>query len=231
MKLGFLRKTCLPLLFAVALAVSLCGNSTRAESSGKQKEPHPGPQATSSASSSTSQNSTKKRKSRRHYHREVGQKAPTPDRIKEIQSALSRDGYYQGDPNGKLDSTTVGALQKFQTDHGLDPSGKLDAATLQKMGLGSDIAGVSAPKPATPPSCCSTSGSTPAAGSASLNSPAHPAMSPSPASSTSLHAASSTSTGTTSSTTPAGGDSKPTGATSSASGNPSASSGTSSSPK
>lgn len=232
MKLGFLRVASLPLLSALALAVSFCGNSTRAESYGDRNGAHPGPQASSSTSSSASQPSTKKKKARRHYHREVGQKAPTPDRIKEIQSALSRDGYYQGDPNGKLDSTTVGALQKFQTDHGLDPSGKLDAATLQKMGLGSDIAGVSAPKPATPPSCCSASGPAPAAGSATLNSPAHSAVSPSPGSTASLHAASTSSTATTSSTSPAGSDSKPTGATSSsAPGSASASSGSSSSPK
>jgi len=78
------------------------------------------------------------------------QKAPTPDRISEIQSALARNGYYQGDPNGKWDSSTVAAMQKFQSDHGLDATGKLDALTLQKLGLGSDIAGVSAPRPITP---------------------------------------------------------------------------------
>lgn len=83
------------------------------------------------------------------------QKAPTPDRISEIQSALARGGYYQGDPNGKMDSNTVEALQKFQSVNNLDATGKLDAPTLQKLGLGSDIAGVAAPKPVTP-SCCST---------------------------------------------------------------------------
>jgi peptidoglycan hydrolase-like protein with peptidoglycan-binding domain len=79
-----------------------------------------------------------------------GQKAPTADRISEIQTALSRDGYYQGDPTGKWDSNTVAALQKFQSTHGIDADGKLDAPTLQKLGLGSDIAGVSAPKPVVP---------------------------------------------------------------------------------
>jgi len=99
-----------------------------------------------------------------HKHKHVarkpaGQKAPTADRISEIQSALARGGYYQGDPNGKLDSNTVGALQKFQSANGLDASGKLDAPTLQKLGLGSDIAGVGAPKPVVP-SCCSANPST-----------------------------------------------------------------------
>jgi peptidoglycan hydrolase-like protein with peptidoglycan-binding domain len=86
-----------------------------------------------------------------HHTKKVsGQKAPTADRIGEIQTALSRDGYYQGDPSGKWDSNTVAALQKFQSAHGIDADGKLDAPTLQKLGLGSDIAGVSAPKAVVP---------------------------------------------------------------------------------
>jgi hypothetical protein len=87
-------------------------------------------------------------KTKKHHVKKVsGQKAPTTDRISEIQTALSRDGYYQGEPNGKWDSNTVAAVQKFQSSNGMDANGKLDAPTLQKLGLGSDIAGVSAPKP------------------------------------------------------------------------------------
>jgi peptidoglycan hydrolase-like protein with peptidoglycan-binding domain len=90
-------------------------------------------------------------KAKKHHVKRVsGQKAPTADRINEIQTALSRDGYYQGEPNGKWDSNTVGAVQKFQSANGMDANGKLDAPTLQKLGLGSDIAGVSAPKPIVP---------------------------------------------------------------------------------
>ena len=33
-------------------------------------------------------------------------------------------------------------MKNFQTSHGLNPSGKLDAPTLQKLGLGSQTAGV-----------------------------------------------------------------------------------------
>lgn len=87
---------------------------------------------------------------RRHVKKVRGQKAPTADRITEIQTALSRDGYYQGEPSGKWDSNTVAAVQKFQSANGMDANGKLDAPTLQKLGLGSDIAGVSAPKPIVP---------------------------------------------------------------------------------
>jgi peptidoglycan hydrolase-like protein with peptidoglycan-binding domain len=74
---------------------------------------------------------------------------PSPERISEIQSALARGGYYHGDPNGKWDASTVDAMRKFQEDHGLDGTGKLDALSLQKLGLGSEIAGVDAPHPPT----------------------------------------------------------------------------------
>lgn len=109
--------------------------------------------AREAGSSSLSNAAAKKssRKHRRHTQREHLQKAPTPDRISEIQSALTRAGYFQGDPTGKWDSNTVGAVQKFQSANDIDPTGKLDAPTLQKLGLGSDIAGVSAPRVVAPP--------------------------------------------------------------------------------
>jgi hypothetical protein len=52
-------------------------------------------------------------------------------------------------------------VQKFQSANGIEANGKLDAPTLQKLGLGSGIAGVSAPKPAAPPSCCSAAPASP----------------------------------------------------------------------
>jgi peptidoglycan hydrolase-like protein with peptidoglycan-binding domain len=104
------------------------------------------------ASSSSASTAPKKRTvSKKHRSkRESTQRAPTPVRISEIQSALARDGYYQGQPNGKWDSNTVAAMQKFQSGNGLEASGKLNALSLQKLGLGSSVAGVSAPKPVQP---------------------------------------------------------------------------------
>src|SRR5271157_3005994 len=63
--------------------------------------------SSSSSSSGHSSSSSSKKKSKKHYSRkELSQKAPTPDRISEIQSALNRGGYYQGDSNGKWDANT-----------------------------------------------------------------------------------------------------------------------------
>ena len=120
-------------------------------------------QTTSSSSSPGSKTASTKKKKKHRSRREPKQMAPTPDRIEEIQSALASNGYYQGTPNGKWDSATVGAMQKFQGDHGLDATGELDALSLQKLGLGSEIAGVSAPRPAKPaPQNATPTGAVPA---------------------------------------------------------------------
>jgi peptidoglycan hydrolase-like protein with peptidoglycan-binding domain len=133
--------------------------------------------SSSSAAPSTTTTAKKKTVSKKHHsRREPTQKAPTPARISEIQSALARNGYYQGQPNGKWDSNTVSAMQKFQSGNGLEPSGKLNALSLQKLGLGSSVAGVSAPKPIQPagskPPASPTSSTAPASAPQSANSAA-----------------------------------------------------------
>jgi peptidoglycan hydrolase-like protein with peptidoglycan-binding domain len=88
-----------------------------------------------------------KKSSKHSKRRERGQTAPAPERISEIQQALAKDGSFSGTAYGKWDDSTVEAMKKFQAGHGLNPSGKLDAVTLQKLGLGSQTAGVAAPMP------------------------------------------------------------------------------------
>jgi peptidoglycan hydrolase-like protein with peptidoglycan-binding domain len=108
----------------------------------------PGKATRSSAKPSASAaGKSRGKKSRHSSRRERGQKAPAPERISEIQQALAKDGSFGGKPSGKWDDSTVEAMRKFQAGHGLNPSGKLDAATLQKLGLGSQTAGVAAPMP------------------------------------------------------------------------------------
>lgn len=97
-----------------------------------------------------------KRRRRRHHH-VVLPKAPSAERTEQIQSALERGGYYSGDPTGKWDANTAESLRRFQSANGLPPTGKLDALSLQKMGLGSDVAGVSAPRAVTPADSATTS--------------------------------------------------------------------------
>jgi peptidoglycan hydrolase-like protein with peptidoglycan-binding domain len=99
------------------------------------------------SSKSSVRGKTKHATTRSSSRREKGQKAPSSDRITEIQQALGKDGSYASEPNGKWDSSTVEAIRKFQAGHGLNPSGKLDAKTLEQLGLGSHTAGVAPPAP------------------------------------------------------------------------------------
>ncbi|HEX5423498.1 MAG TPA: peptidoglycan-binding domain-containing protein [Candidatus Acidoferrales bacterium] len=88
---------------------------------------------------------------------------PSAERVTEIQSALARSGYYKADPNGKWDASSIQAMRNFQEDHGLDGTGKIDALSLQKLGLGSEIAGVDAPRPPAPKATLPVGQSAPAA--------------------------------------------------------------------
>ncbi|HET7106698.1 MAG TPA: peptidoglycan-binding domain-containing protein [Candidatus Acidoferrum sp.] len=104
--------------------------------------------AASKTSSGTAKKSSKSvKRTSRKSKRVKGQAAPTADRINEIQSALAKKGVYSGEPSGKWDDSTVEAMKKFQASRGLNPTGKMDALTLQKLGLGSDTAGMGVPTP------------------------------------------------------------------------------------
>ncbi len=141
----------LALASGVAIAISLvlgaAGFAVTAQAaSGAPQSSRKSSAKKGSATSRSSAYSKKGKKGgRRHW--EPIQKAPTTDRIEEIQSALSREGYYHGEPSKKWDANTQDAMRHFQEDHGMTGSGRLDASTLQRLGLGSDIAGVSAPRP------------------------------------------------------------------------------------
>ena len=128
-------------VFAKAGAQQAQPSSTKTKTSAKPA---------SNSSGKSSHKSTKKTSSRR---KEKGQMAPTPDRISTIQEALAKDGSFTSTPNGKWDDSTVDAMKKFQGAHGLNPSGKLDALTLEKLGLGSQTAGVA--EPVAPPNSTS----------------------------------------------------------------------------
>jgi peptidoglycan hydrolase-like protein with peptidoglycan-binding domain len=131
------KATPLALTLFVTAGLNVCAASAQGQDAAQKK-------SASSKSASSSHRAKSSKKSRR---RARGQKAPTPERISEIQQALAKDGSFAGKPNGKWDASTIEATRKFQEAHGLNPTGKLDAKTLQQLGLGSQTAGVAPPMP------------------------------------------------------------------------------------
>jgi peptidoglycan hydrolase-like protein with peptidoglycan-binding domain len=106
------------------------------------------PQAKTPAPKNPSAPATKKssKPAKKRAPRPRAQKAPTADRIREIQTALGQKGFYEGEPSGKWDARSVDAMKKFQTANDLTATGKFDAKSLQKLGLGSEVAGAAAPR-------------------------------------------------------------------------------------
>lgn len=125
----------LTLLFAAGMGVG--GAAAAGQGAPSSKSPSAKPRARTRHAKST----------KKTTRRERGQKVPGTERISEIQTALSKDGSFSGKPSGKWDASTVDAMKRFQEAHGLNPSGRLDAKTLQKLGLGSQTAGLAPPMP------------------------------------------------------------------------------------
>jgi len=140
------------LLLAVVAAGALSVSAAAAQSTASAAtKPAPKKSSTGNSSHATPSSASKKhissKKSAKHSKKVKGQAAPTPERISEIQEALAKKGAFSGAPSGQWDDATVDAMKHFQTANGLAPTGKLDALTLQKLGLGSETAGIAAPTP------------------------------------------------------------------------------------
>jgi hypothetical protein len=100
------------------------------------------------------------------------QQAPTQDRYKEIQQALTSKGYFKGEPSGEWGPDSSDALKRFQTDQNLMPDGKISSLSLIALGLGPKrltAKSEATPAPQTPP---------PAAAPATTPSPTTPPVAP-----------------------------------------------------
>lgn len=86
------------------------------------------------------------RKSRSRRTR--GQQVITSDRTREIQQALIREHYLQGEPTGAWDSRTKAAMVKFQHDNGWQTKLVPDSRALIKLGLGPSHDGLLNPETA-----------------------------------------------------------------------------------
>ncbi len=57
------------------------------------------------------------------------------ERIKQIQEALTRKGYYSGEISGQYDNATIEAMRRFQQEHKIDVTGYATAQSLRLLGL------------------------------------------------------------------------------------------------
>jgi hypothetical protein len=106
----------------------------------KKTTQHASGQATSKKTSAhTSAQKSKsrgKKGSKQVAKKNRGQQAIDPTRAREIQTALIREHYMQGEPSGAWDATTQAAMQRYQADQGWQSKTTPDSRALIKLGLG-----------------------------------------------------------------------------------------------
>jgi len=82
----------------------------------------------------SSRHAKKSRKTANWRHK--GQQKIDSDRTRQIQEALIRENYLQGEPSGVLDQQTEAALKRYQAANGWQSKTVPDSRALIKMGLG-----------------------------------------------------------------------------------------------
>ena len=111
------------------------GSKTTARSSRKSSAKS----ATSSASKSrTGTKSSSKSRGRKKVARTRGQQSIAPERVTEIQQALIRTHYLDGEPSGSWDTNTQTAMRRLQSEHGWQTKLTPDSRALKLLGLGPD---------------------------------------------------------------------------------------------
>jgi peptidoglycan hydrolase-like protein with peptidoglycan-binding domain len=87
-----------------------------------------------------------------------GQQAIEPERVTEIQGALIHAHYLSKDADGRWDTNTEAAMQKYQADHGWQTKLMPDSRAIKALGLGPDYSNAINAKNAsfTPPPPIST---------------------------------------------------------------------------
>jgi peptidoglycan hydrolase-like protein with peptidoglycan-binding domain len=104
-------------------------------------------QPASSAKKSGKSSTTGSKHSKRH-RRNRGQKKIESARTRQIQQALAKAHYLEGEPSGLWDSKTEDALRRFQAANGWQTKVVPDSRALIKLGLGPNHDGLINPETA-----------------------------------------------------------------------------------
>jgi peptidoglycan hydrolase-like protein with peptidoglycan-binding domain len=118
------------------LAALVCTSAFATTTHRATASPHSSKLASSHAAPSHSRSA--KRTTTARGKRLRGQQAIEPERVTEIQSALIRQHYLSKDADGRWDSVTEAAMQKYQADHGWQTKLMPDSRAIKALGLGPD---------------------------------------------------------------------------------------------
>jgi hypothetical protein len=136
-------------LCALLLLVPGSWAKTRSNSKSKSTVTTSKKKVTSKSTAHTSKVSSKSSKrGKKSVKKAKGQQAIDSDRTREIQAALIREHYLQGEPSGSFDSSTKAALTKFQADNHWQTKVLPDSRALIKLGLGPSHDGLLNPESA-----------------------------------------------------------------------------------
>ena len=91
---------------------------------------------TSGLTSSQKSKSPHGKKGSKYSSKKRGQQAIDSGRARQIQTALIREHYMQGEPSGSWDSATQAAMKRYQADQGWQSKQIPDSRALIKLGLG-----------------------------------------------------------------------------------------------
>ncbi|HYL14267.1 MAG TPA: peptidoglycan-binding domain-containing protein [Terriglobales bacterium] len=119
-------------LLIVACALLLAATLASADTS-KSSPKH---SATNSKSATKSHSHSRKGKRSRKASWKRGQQKPDTQRAREIQEALIREHYLQGEATGVWDQKSQKAMERYQTDNGWQSKTIPDSRALIKLGLG-----------------------------------------------------------------------------------------------
>lgn len=139
--------------FAFLMVLMFAGvTSATTATSAKAKHPSFKAGSASTHSSSSAKHHSRQTKATKHASKSHGQRGISEDRTREIQSALIREHYLDGEPSGNWDQSTKEALTKYQSDNGWQTKITPDSRALIKLGLGPDHKGLLNPDTASIPS-------------------------------------------------------------------------------
>jgi Putative peptidoglycan binding domain len=132
-RLGFYSLLCLA-VSGTAISQTSTSPSKPAQTSAapaKKSQHHITGHTTAKRAPHTAKSSRSKKGSRKR-----GQQVIDSQRAREIQQALIREHYLEGEPSGKWDAATQAAMQRYQADQGWQSKTTPDSRALIKLGLG-----------------------------------------------------------------------------------------------